>query len=128
MSESIRTPEEVTVIFRQDESLIVPDSWLQTETRHDDETFERTAYRLSRSQGVDAHVDHFVPTSHIENAPRAYVMMARKVFSEIIGTPVHKDGLLDHIENHPGLTHIEKEIFKSATTHVFGITSPGQTA
>lgn len=127
MSEPHRTAEEVAVIFRRDESLIVPDVWLQTEPRLDHETFEKTAYRLSRSQGVDAHVDYLVPTSHIENAPRAYLMLARKVFSDVIGTPIHKDELLDHIENHPGLTSIEKEIFRSAT-QLLGVPQPGQTA
>ena len=126
MSEHIRIPQEVTVIFRQEESLIVPQAELLKATRGERETFERAAHRLLMGKGIVGHVERPVPTSEIEGAPRTFLMQPRTGPIEVIGNAVHKDELLEHIETHPTLGPIGIALFRSVHTLLWGPAESGQ--
>jgi hypothetical protein len=130
MSESQRIPEEVTVIFRQEESLIVPDVALPRGIRGEKETFEKAAHRLLMGirPGIVGHVERHISTSSIEGAPRTFLMEPRTGPIEVIGSAVHKDELLEHIETHPELNRVDAAILKSVHTLLWGFPESGQTA
>ena len=105
----------VTVIFRKEESLLVPELSLPIEQRNPRETYEHAMYRLSQRNGVIGHIEHVIPTDGLEGVPD-YVYLGRAIGDELEGNEllVHISEVPTYIEQHTQLNDTEKELFRRA--------------
>ena len=105
----------VTVIFRKEASLLVPELSLPTEPRQPRETYEHAMYRLSQRNGVIGHIEHVIPTDGLEGVSD-YVYLGRAIGDELEGNEslVHISEVPTYIEQHTQLNDTEKELFRRA--------------
>ena len=105
----------VTVIFRKEESLLVPELSLPIEQRNPRETYEHAMYRLSQRNGVIGHIEHVIPTDGLEGVSD-YVYLGRAIGDELEGNEllVHISEVPTYIEQHTQLNDTEKELFRRA--------------
>ena len=107
---------EVTVIFRKEASLLIPEFGLPIEERLPGETYEHAMHRLSERHGVIGHVEGVIRTNGLEGVPD-YVYLGRAQGDELEGSTllVHKQEVPAYVEQHAYLRPVEKELFLRAT-------------
>ena len=115
MSSPESLTDDVTVIFRKNDSIIVPPFGLPREKRRSGETFETTLHRLTDDHGVVGYVDYAISTWGLEGSPqRAYLMQPRNGELDSSEFFIPKNEVIAHVEAHERLSDMDKELFKRA--------------
>ena len=115
MSEHLHQSAEVTVVFRQGTSLLIPPFQLPREERRPRETYKKALYRLSADFGVNSSIDRAIATSNSDTPDlRAYLIEPKN--GELDGSEFFKpyQDIPGAIETHDYLSEVDKHILKRA--------------
>lgn len=109
--------QEVTVVFRQGTSLLIPPTGLPREPRLETETFEKAALRLSLEHGINGSVDHMLPRPDgLPDDLSLFAYLIEPSYGELASSEllIAHETVDYHLDAHVRLNTIDAQLIKSA--------------